>query len=98
MMGVAIVERELSSGWNRMEGVKFRSFPDNSHERIGSAGVIDEPETCGFLGSVNGFAIVHFHNGNPPLRLGAFSSFPLANALSGVFSDFLPWPQWDVGE
>ena len=44
-MGVAIIEGEFGSGFDGVQGIKLRPFSKNSHEGIGCAGVIDEPES-----------------------------------------------------
>ena len=98
VMGVAIVERQLGSGLDKAESIKLCPFSNNSHERIGGAGMVDKPESAGLLGSVDGFVIIDFNYSNPLLSFGALSPFSLCNKFPFVLADFLPCSQRDFGE
>jgi len=95
---VFVVEGEFGSGLKGLQGIKFRSFSDNSHVGIGGAGMVDEPKSAGLVFSVDGFVVIDFHNGNLRLSLCPSSAFASANQFSLIFTDFLPGAEVDLNE
>jgi hypothetical protein len=98
VMGVAIIKREFCPSPDKAEGIKFCTFPNNSHKGIRGAGMIDESESRCLVGTIDRLSIIHLDNSNPLLGFGSFSPFSVRNAFSFVLADFLAPSQRDLGE
>ena len=79
MVRVAIVTGEFLAGLDVSQGIHFDGIPKSPHEGIRAARMIEVLKSVAVLATVNGHAVVQFHDHNPLEMLGSSPGLPLAD-------------------